>query len=81
MPRETTQGALLIIQNATSVWTTAEGGSAGVKRLFRSDQKRREATAGTAGMAEELGQHTSNTSNTKSHWLDNIADHLEYGQL
>ena len=37
--RETTQGALLTIQNATSVWTTAEADSAGVKRLFRSDQK------------------------------------------
>ena len=56
-PRETTQGALLIIQNATSARTTAEAGSAGVKRLFRSDHRCREAAAGTAGMAEEVGQH------------------------
>ena len=46
-PRETTQGALLIIQNATSARTTAEAGSAGVKRLFRSDHRCREAAAGT----------------------------------
>ena len=70
-PRETTQGALVIFYNATMVLTTASAGSAGLKGLFRSDQKRREAAVGTAGMAEEVGQHIQPKFHAQS-WITSI---------
>ena len=63
--------ALVIFHNATKVWTTASAGSAGLKGLFRSDQKRREAAVGTAGMAEEVGQHIQPKFHAQS-WITSI---------